>query len=181
MTKIDRALLLHGYAETPERTWFPWLHAELEKEGIAVIAPALPKPLQPNYKKWMKTVLPFARTMTKSTVIIAHSIGGVLALRMLEKRLSKRIAGVILVSSPFAATIRVKAMLDFFDRPIDWWTVRKAASKFEIIHAKDDPLVPFDHALRYQEALDGELTLMKKGSHYTAKSVPLIINALRKI
>src|SRR5262249_53881475 len=96
-----------------------------------------------------------------------------------EKRLSKRIAGTVLIGSPYCSTINVKAMTRFFEHPIDWWTVAGAAKKFVIIHAKDDPLVPFDHALRYQEALNAELVLLGKGGHFVQKTAPPILHAVK--
>jgi predicted alpha/beta hydrolase family esterase len=96
-------------------------------------------------------------------------------MRILEKRLSKRIAAAVLVGSPFSSVIRVEAMMDFFTKPVDWPTVRGAAREFIVIHAKDDPLVPYDHALRYQEALDATLLLKSKGGHFTSKKAPPLL------
>lgn len=182
LQRIDHAVLIHGYAETPERTWFPWLHKELERSGMRVAVPALPDTYRPNIKRWMKAVLPLAKTLTKTSVIIGHSLGGVLALRLLEKRLAKPIAATILVGSPYASTIKVDPLIRFFEKPVDWWTVTGAAKKFIVLHAKDDPLVPFDHAIRYQESLGADLMLYKKGGHFvqkTASPVLRVINSLR--
>ena len=46
MRPIDRVVIIHGYGVTPEKMWFPWIHAELEKLGMAVNIPALPDPLE---------------------------------------------------------------------------------------------------------------------------------------
>jgi hypothetical protein len=178
MPLVDHAILLHGYAESPDRVWFPWLHKELEDRGIRVTAPALPDPLRPNFQRWLRKITPIAKTMGGGTVLIGHSIGGVLGLRFLEKRLAKPIAGVITVGSPFASTINVELYTRFFDRQIDWWTLKGAAKRFVVIHAEDDPLVPFDHALRYREALEADLHLLKKGAHFTRKKAVPILKAL---
>lgn len=174
MKPIDKVTILHGYAMTPEKMWFPRLHAELERRGVGVAIPRLPDPLRPNYKKWMKAALPYARSWTPSTMVIAHSLGGVLALRLLEHVVKVRIGALVLVSPPFTATVNVKPLVEFFERPIDWSRVRDMARGIVIIQAKDDPLVPPDHAVRYAEMLQAERVSVAKGGHFTGKKFPLL-------
>lgn len=178
--RVDRIIILHGYAMTPQKMWFPWLHAELERRGYGVAVPAFPDPLRPSSDRWLKSVAPLAKTWDRRTVVIGHSIGGVVALRALEKIATQRIHGLILVGSPFASTLSVRRYTHFFDEPIDWWTVRNHAHSSAVIHAKDDPLVPYDHALRYQEALGATLTLRKKGGHFTEKKCEPLLRTLKK-
>lgn len=171
---IDKVTILHGYAMTPEKMWFPRLHSELERHGIGVAIPRLPDPFRPNYKKWMKAATPYARAWTPSTMVIAHSLGGVLALRLLERVAKKRIGGLVLVSPPYASTVNVRPLVEFFEKPIDWARVRDMSRGIVIIQAKDDPLVPPDHAARYSEALLAQQVLVAKGGHFTGKKFPLL-------
>lgn len=170
----DKVTILHGYAMTPDKMWFPWLHAALERRGIGVAIPRMPDPLRPNYKKWMKAALPYARAWTPSTMVIAHSLGGVLSLRLLERVAKVRIGALVLVSPPFASTVNVKPLVEFFEKPIDWARVRDMSRGTVIIQAKDDPLVPPDHAARYAEALQAERILVPKGGHFTGRKFPLL-------
>lgn len=179
MRPIDRVVVIHGYGVTPEKMWFPWLHAELENAGVAVSIPALPDPFRPDYKKWMDAVAPLAKTWTSDTVLVAHSLGGAFAIRLLESKVAARLRAVVLVSPLFASTINVKPLVKFFGRPIDWVSVRDHAKKFVVIQAKDDPLVPYDHSLRYQEALGAEHVGLSKGGHLTQKKFPLLLRTLK--
>lgn len=181
MKKIGHVVLLHGYAETPDRAWFPWLHRRLEESGMRVWSPALPAPLRPDFRKWIKAVAGRARTWTPETVVIGHSLGAVLALRLLQTTVKERVRAVILAGAPFASTLNIKALTQFFEHPVDWHRVRDMAETFVVIHAKNDPLVPFDHALRYREALGAELVLAEAGGHYTGKTAPIIAKAVKAL
>lgn len=162
-------VLIHGYAETPDRVWFPWLEKVLLDRGATVETLRLPDPLRPRAKQWFDAALRAAKSWNGETVVVAHSLGGVAALRAIE-RSQKSVAGFVLIASPFCALIRISPFIEFFGERIDWEKLRRNAGTIDILQAKDDPLVPFDHALRYAEALKGRLTLVDKGGHFTAKS-----------
>ncbi|HTK04835.1 MAG TPA: alpha/beta fold hydrolase [Candidatus Eisenbacteria bacterium] len=179
MRPVDRVVIIHGYGVTPEKMWFPWLHAELEKTGIAVTIPALPDPFRPNYKKWMDAVAPLAKTWTPDTLLVAHSLGTAFSIRLLETKVAVRLRAVVLVSPLFASTINVKPLVKFFARPIDWMAVRDHAREFTVIHAQDDPLVPFDHSLRYAEALGAKAVVRQTGGHFTQKKFPLLMRTIK--
>lgn len=179
MRPIDRVVVLHGYGVTPEKMWFPWLHAELERSGLAVSIPAMPDPLRPDYKKWMDAVAPLAKTWTPDTLLVAHSLGTAFAIRLLETKVNVRLRAVILVSPLFASTINVKPLVKFFGHPIDWVAVRDRAREFTVIHAKDDPLIPYDHSLRYQEALGAKHVGRAKGGHFTQKKFPWLLKTIK--
>ncbi len=176
--RIDNVTVIHGFGVTPEKMWFPWLHEKLEERGLAVRIPRLPDPLRPNYKKWMGALAPIARTWSPTTLVVAHSLGGAFAVRLLETEVKKRIAGVVLVSPLFTSTIPVEPLVRFFSRPIDWPRIGAMSGGFSVLQATDDPLVPADHAFRYAEALGAELTLIKKGGHLTKKTCPPLLKII---
>ena len=178
MPRITEVTIIHGYGVTPEKMWFPWIRSELENRGVVVKIPRLPNPFNPNFQKWMSVLTPIARTWTPQTLVIAHSLGGALAVRLLEKVARKRVAGVILVAPLFSSTFIVDPLVQFFARPIDWSSVRASSKNFHIIQAKDDPLVPCDHAFRYTEMLDAKLTLLKTGGHLTKKTCPPLLKII---
>jgi predicted alpha/beta hydrolase family esterase len=177
---VDHVVMIHGYGVSANSIWFPWLQREIEKRGVAVTAPSLPSPLRPDFKRWMETFAPIAGRWTPQTVVIAHSLGGALALRLLEFAAQKKVRAVILVSPLFASLMNVRELLEFFDCSIDWKKLRKSSREFVVIQAKDDPLVPFDHALRHQEFLNADLHLLNKGGHFTAKKFPLLLKSVKK-
>ena len=77
-------VLLHGYTGSPTKNFFPWLKKELEKRGAKVYIPKLPNSDDPRVAdqviEALKTI-PF----DKNTVLVGHSLGGVVALKILEQ------------------------------------------------------------------------------------------------
>jgi len=179
--QVDNVVLLHGYAESPTKVWFPWLHEIVESRGVRVWAPVLPDPLKPDLEQWLKTVAKEAAGWSDRTVIVAHSLGGVLALRALEILVKRPVRAVITVGTPFAATMSVQTLIDFFGGPVDWSKVRRRAGKFVTIQSKNDPLVPYDHAFRYHEMLGSKVVLTEKDGHFIGKTGPVIAKELARL
>lgn len=161
--------------------WFPWLQKVAERAGLAVYAPSLPDPLKPDLRKWTAAVRAHAQNWGEETAIVGHSAGGILALRLIERVVTKRVGPVFIVSSPYAATLNVKQYVSFFREPIDWALLRKNAVSYSVLHAKDDPLVPYDHAMRYAESLGGTFTLLSSGGHLIGKKLPRLAKMLSSV
>ncbi|MDB5239321.1 MAG: leucine--tRNA ligase [Candidatus Parcubacteria bacterium] len=94
--KKSRYVLIHGYKGSPADDFFPWLKTEFEKKGHEVQAPALPNPNDPKESEQVDFILKNC-TLDKNTVIIAHSLGCVSALKALMKS-NKQISGLVLVA-----------------------------------------------------------------------------------
>jgi predicted alpha/beta hydrolase family esterase len=173
-------VLFHGYAEMPELYWLPWVHKRLEDAGHQVWAPFLPNPLQPDLRKWIKATSAQAKNWDENTIIIGHSMGGVLALRLLETVVKRRVRAVILVGTPFASTLKLDWFMTFFGRPVDWATTKAHAKAFTVIQSDNDPIVPPDHAIRYQERLAARLVTTRRDGHFLGLKAPIIWRELEK-
>jgi leucyl-tRNA synthetase len=139
-------VLLHGYTGSPEKHIFPWLKEELEKRGAKVYVPTLPNPDDPKVTDQVAEVLkkvPF----DSETVLIGHSLGGVVALKVLEK-LPKPVKKTILVAS--YAENRFLNNEPFEPYTFNWqFDVKKIkANAGEIMAFRDvsDDIVPADQA-----------------------------------
>jgi predicted alpha/beta hydrolase family esterase len=166
MKKIDHVIILHGIGANPFIMWFPWLRLQLEWRGVRVDAPVLPSSFKPNLLAWKKAVRTAFRTAGPSTMVIGHSLGGMLAIRLLEEGAARRIGCLTLVSAPIARTLRFDAVIPFFDSPIDWKKVRSRVKEVRILHAKTDPIVPYDHSVRYGDLLGAKPRIIPKGGHF---------------
>lgn len=83
---MEKALILHAWYGSPEADWYPWLKGELEKKGYEVWVPELPT--MPTKSPDMETMLKFIiekNFVDENTVVIGHSLGSVLALRLGER------------------------------------------------------------------------------------------------
>lgn len=76
-------VFIHGYGGSADSNFFLWLKIELERQGHSVVALDLPNTDKPNVQEqadFLKERVEFG----ENTVIIAHSLGGSVAMRILE-------------------------------------------------------------------------------------------------
>ncbi|MDO8552217.1 MAG: leucine--tRNA ligase [bacterium] len=89
-------LLLHGYKGSPTGAFFSWLKRELESKGYAVQAPELPNTSEPKEYEQVKYVFDHCH-IDENTVIIGHSLGAVVAMKLLQK-INRPVGGLVLVA-----------------------------------------------------------------------------------
>lgn len=77
-------VILHGYTGSNKTNFIPWLKAELEQRGARVQAPQLPNTDNPTEVEQVQYVLDHVQ-FDENTVLIGHSLGGLVAMRVLEK------------------------------------------------------------------------------------------------
>jgi len=83
---MKKALILHAWFSKPESNWYPWLKKELESKGYKVWIPELPT--MPTNSPDMESMLKFIiekSFVDKETLVIGHSLGSVLGLRLAER------------------------------------------------------------------------------------------------
>ncbi|MFA7309281.1 MAG: alpha/beta fold hydrolase [Candidatus Paceibacterota bacterium] len=173
----SRFLLLHGRQGSPEANFFPWLKSELEARGYEVEVPLLPNTAEPNDEEQADFVVKNCR-IDERTVIIGHSFGGVVAMRLLERGHKAR--RVVFVATPCSGEF-----LDGKERPsvkaailkgFDFLAVRKNADTIQVLPDESDPVVPFaDAELLAKET--GGMLVRGKGTeyHFTAKVEPDVL------
>ncbi|MBX4187106.1 MAG: leucine--tRNA ligase [Candidatus Doudnabacteria bacterium] len=89
-------LILHGYTGLPGKNFIPWLKKELEDKGYAVQSPELPNSDDPKEIEQVEYVLKNSH-IGPNTIIIGHSLGCVVAQKVLVKH-GKPVRGLILVA-----------------------------------------------------------------------------------
>jgi leucyl-tRNA synthetase len=94
--KSSRFVLIHGFEGSAKENFFPSLKDELERRGFDVEAPELPDPAHPKEEAQVDYVLKNCR-FDEHTVIVAHSLGSIVALKLLMK-LNRKISGLVLVA-----------------------------------------------------------------------------------
>ncbi len=173
-----RIVLVHGYKASPEHNFWPWLRDELTKRGHEVIAPKLPNPEEPNCQEWVKAIDDSIKYPEGDTIFIAHSLGCVALLHYLEEAdMSGTPKSVILVSPIYH--VGAEKFESFFNPPVDFDTVMWKGQGFAVVHAKDDNVVPFDHALKYEKELQAQLFALEEGKHFVeAKELPLLLDLI---
>lgn len=77
-------VILHGYTGRNDKNFIPWLKHELEQRGAKVQAPQLPNTDNPTEVEQVQYVLDNV-AFDENTVLVGHSLGGLVAMRVLEK------------------------------------------------------------------------------------------------
>ncbi|MFA5947208.1 MAG: alpha/beta fold hydrolase [Patescibacteria group bacterium] len=175
-----RAILIHGYKSSPESNFWPWLKRELIDRRFEVVMPELPNPAEPDRDAWTKAVLDSLGPLTHEDIIIGHSLGGATALRFLEAAPARTTPhACILISTPWM--IKDEKFRGFFLTELDHDVLMWRASKFVVIHAQNDPVIPFEHAKRYAEVFHAKLVAPETGGHFDGSEYQVILDTILDI
>lgn len=175
---MRNALILQGSENTPEGNWYPWLKGELEKRGFRVWLPALPQPEFPMQREWLHAV--FSRDdwiFNEMSLIIGHSLGATLALRILENlpigitiEESILVAGFVELGS-IPETFAEKKR--FLEVPFDWQRIKAACNRFCYVCSDNDSYgCGEDQGKMMQGHLGGELMVKKGQGHFNLEKGP---------
>jgi leucyl-tRNA synthetase len=124
-----RVVLLHGFTGRADKNFIPWLKDELEKQGYEVQAPQLPNTNTPTEEEQVAHVLKNC-TIDESTIFVGHSLGGVVAMKVIEK-LPHAVGGLVLVApavEPAFRTGEPRYFWDTFDITYDYNTIKSKTS-----------------------------------------------------
>ncbi|MEK6903584.1 MAG: alpha/beta fold hydrolase [Nanoarchaeota archaeon] len=170
-------VLLHGYTGSAEKNFFPWLKKELERSGHAVFAPNLPNTSNPNISEQVGYVLK-NYTFDEHTVLLGHSLGSVVALKIVEQ-LKNPIKKLVLAAGfaqpkfkdkerPFETT---------FDWQFDFNNIKKNVKHIVILRDIKDSAVPAEKADYLKEKIGGEIIdFVAERSHICGEQEPEVLN-----
>ncbi len=158
--RVKRFLILHGRSSTPKDNFYPWLKMELESKGFKVEVPEMPGRGEPNDIEQADFVEKNC-TLNKETVIVGHSMGGLVALRLLERGI--KVHGVVFLATPITGRFldgKVRSSVTAAAvRGFDYEKIKKQADFFKILSDSTDSVVS-------QE--DGKILAKNLGSFYQA-------------
>ncbi len=185
---MKTAFIFHGTEGYPEENWFPWLKKELKKYGYKVIVPQFPSPprIPAKISEWFDVLEQYKRYIDKDTILIGHSLGGVFALRLLEK-LNHSVKAAIFVGTP----IGIRPILNY-DRDnsfsgfsFDWKSITQKTDYFIIFQSNNDPYVSLGNGEQLAKNLKVPLTFVSDAGHFNTTSgyrkFPLLLEKLKPI
>ena len=164
---VRRVVIIHGYEASPDANWFPWLQNTLEAEGIAVTVVPLPAPDAPEKAAWEDAVSAALGVPDAATVVVAHSLGVVTALRVLAALPDPwELGGLVLVAG-FTEPLEALPELDgFLATDVDVERVAKSIRDRTVIRSDTDPFVPPTASDDLARRLDARLQVHPGAGHF---------------
>lgn len=169
----NNVFIFHGTEGYPEENWFPWLKEKLEAQGCKVIVPQFPSPpvVPAKISEWFLVFDKYREYLNEDTIIIGHSLGGVFALRILEK-LEQPVKAVFFVGTP----IGVKP-ITYYDRDVsfsgfdfDWENIKNKAKHFSVFQSDNDPFVSLSNGEQLAKNCGVKLTFIPNAGHFNKDS-----------
>ncbi len=173
-------ILIHGYKSGPKLNFWPWLIDELKKRGHEVVAPQLPDAENPDEQAWTEALLEEGKNVDDETIVIGHSLGGAMALRFLEAVEARSTPkACLLISTPWM--IQSDKFRGFFMSELDFEVLMWKVSRFALLHSKDDDVIPFDHAQKYEKVLHAKLHETEEAGHFKGESYPVMLKVIDEL
>ena len=173
-------ILIHGYKSGPKLNFWPWLIDELKKRGHEVVAPQLPDAENPDEQAWTEALLEEVKNVDDETIVIGHSLGGAMALRFLEAVEARSTPkACLLISTPWM--ILSDKFRGFFMSELDFEVLMWKVSRFALLHSKDDDVIPFDHAQKYEKVLHAKLHETEEAGHFKGESYPVMLKVIDEL
>jgi len=176
MAKQKRALILSGWYQKPDTNWYPWLKSELENESYKVVVPDLPTIHTdlPDLKQ-MLSFVDQLHAVDESTLIVGHSLGCLLAMRIAERQ---KYHEMILVSGWDFNDLTAEHQL-FWRSPIDHDKIKQNVKEIYCISSDNDPYITAFQAEEMSKRLGGKFILTKGAGHFLSKTGTTQISELR--
>ena len=172
MNKKTRFILIHGTEGSPASNWLPWLTNSLQLKGQSVSVPSFPTPEGQSQSNWLKAFRKQVAPIDSETVLIGHSMGVGLILRVLEQ--SEVPAKGCLFVSGWTGLLNNPEfdplIASFFEDVFSWPRVIKNGGQIQLFHGSDDPYVPLTMAKDLSNSLDAPLEIVSNGGHLNQES-----------
>lgn len=164
MTK--QTLILHAWYNKPQDNWYPWLKGELEKRNYTVFVRELPTMNTdlPNLQAQLQSIDEL-RIIDDNTIVIGHSLGALLALRLAERH---RYQKMFLVAGWDFNDLTTEHRL-FWPNPINHKAIKNNVKEIYVLSSDNDPYITAFLAQEMSKRLDGEFILIKGAGHFTEK------------
>jgi len=149
--KDKEFVFLHAYQDNSKSVFWPRLKKEIESRGGNVAyAPDLPNSSEPNIDEQVEFVLKNYE-FKDNTVLVTHSLGAVLAMKLLPK-IKVKIKKLILIAPPSSLKFRDGKKRPILEKCCDWKfdydAVKEKVENISVLSDKND------HILREESAVE---------------------------
>ncbi|QQG44050.1 MAG: alpha/beta fold hydrolase [Candidatus Roizmanbacteria bacterium] len=158
-----KALILQGWQQKTTANWYPWLEGELKKLGYEVYLPDLPTmhtdlPDMNEQLNFIENLL----AIDEETIIIGHSLGCLLAMRLAEKHKYKK---MFLVAGWDFDDLFENHQL-FWPNKIDHEKIKENVKEIYCLSSDNDPYFTAFTVEQMSKRLNGKFILVKGAGHF---------------
>jgi pimeloyl-ACP methyl ester carboxylesterase len=172
-------------AERSKR-WHQDLRNVLDEE-YEVFKPSMPNSQNAKYLEWKIWFERHFQFLRDGVTLIGHSQGGMFLVKYLsENGTPFKVNTLFLLGAVYTVDSPINdSKEDGGDFAFDTSRVGELAIKIPkiyILHSKDDFVVPYEHALKYKEALPAaELVTFEDKNHFLIPEFPELIDLIKKV
>ena len=164
------ALLLHGFASTAQSYFLPSLATTLKESGYQVFCPSLPNSSEPECDRWIKQTHDLLGQETNIDLIVAHSLGGCLAMQLLSQQLIT-VNKLFMIASSFGPK-SVGAMNTFLTPHFDLKAIQEQTKQIWAISSYDDPWTDHEYSALFVKQLNAIGIFMNGWGHFEVDELP---------
>jgi hypothetical protein len=163
---MKKALILHAWFDTPESHWYRWLEKELKIRGYEVWLPELPtmNTDSPNMELMLKLITE-ADFVDSKTVVIGHSLGAVLALRIAERVTFQK--GILIAGWDFNEL--TPEHQSFWPNMIDHAKIKENVGEWVVTISDNDPYITAVLEEDMAKRLGAKIIKAGRRGHYCAR------------
>lgn len=163
---MKKVLILESWYGSPESDWFPWLKNKLEKMNYQVFIPDLPT-IRTKLPRLDQQIECVEKTIEidKETIVIGHSLGALVALRLGERHQFQK---MFLVAG-WDFDDLFEAHRFFWQAPISHKMIKQNVKEVFCLSSDNDRYVTAFTANEMSKRLGRKLILVKGAGHFTKK------------
>ena len=163
---MKNALILQGWYQKPASNWYPWLKKELEAKDFNVLLPDLPTVHTdlPDWKKIEAAIIKLD-VINDQTLIIGHSLGCLMALRLAQKHTFRK---MILVSGWDFNDLTQEHQL-FWQSPLDHPKIKQNVKDIVCVSSDNDPYFTYFTNEQMSQRLGAKSVKVIGAGHFTDK------------
>jgi leucyl-tRNA synthetase/predicted alpha/beta hydrolase family esterase len=172
-------LYIHGWSGSSDSNDLPIIRERYQKMGLKIQTPSLPNPENPNVEEQVEFILKNCE-IDSNTVIVAHSLGAAVGLKVLEKldfSISRFVAVGGFLDNQFYPEMIPEGISDAFGLSkvaFDADKIKNNCKQIKAIWSDDDQFVTKEQADRFEQTLDIPLIRITGYAHLSGLSQKIV-------
>ena len=165
------------------KKWTETFRADLGDE-YEVFMPSMPNSQNAKYEEWKIWFEQHFDYLEGEVILIGWSLGAYFFNKyLIEEEFPYPVSALILLAPPFEPVEGESDDCgDFVFDTDDLSTLAEKIPHITLMHSKDDFVVPYEHALKYIEALPGiEFVSFEDKNHFLIPEFPELVEKIKKI